>query len=69
MAKVTADFLLLGDEGMHIAELRAMALIKNEHDLLLRDSLHLILVSFVLQHRRQFLYRRDNELLLRVAAA
>ena len=60
---------LLGDERVHVAELRAMAFVEDEHDLLLRDGLDLILVSLVLQHRRQFLYRRDDELLLRVAAA
>ena len=45
-----------------------MALVEDEDHLLLGDGFHLLLIGLVFQHRCQFLYRCDDELLLRVAA-
>ena len=67
-AKDIIPLKLPRDERVHVAELRAVALVEDENDLFLCDGSHLILIDFVFQHRRQLLYRRDDELFLRVAA-
>ena len=67
-AKDVISLELPRDEGVHVAELRAVALVEDEDHLLLGDGFHLLLIGLVFQHRCQFLYRCDDEFLLRVAA-
>ena len=52
----------LDDELVHIAELRAVALVEDHHDFLMVD----VAIRVLLDVARQFLYRRDDNLALRV---